>query len=446
MKDSWRKYLGQPAPRYTSYPSALHFDNSITAADFVQKLDEIDLYEPLSHYVHIPFCRQLCWYCGCNMRVENYYERTRAYLNALVSEISLSSIALGGRGRPTSIHFGGGTPNYLLCDDLERIVLAIERELGLTDDAALAIELDPRLLRDDDIGRLTSIGFNRFSLGVQDFDPTVQKAINRLQSFELIEACVSDIRTAGICDLSFDLLYGLPHQTLKSFDETIDKVIALSPDRISVFGYAHLPSAIPHQRMIVPSTLPDEELRSELAVLADTKLLNAGYLRIGFDHYAKSDNVLARAALEGRLKRNFQGFTDDPAPTLIAYGASAISFVDGLYAQNEKSISDYIARIGSGNMAIARGLNRTKREDVAATAIAELLCNMETNISMLLRASSPAEAIRICAALERLEADGVIHWCGDVITVAEGAHVLARVVAAAIDPYARPQAQFAAAV
>lgn len=380
------------------------------------------------------------------MRVENHYSRARQYVDVVKEEIALVGRSLKGKGRLTSVHFGGGTPNYLLCDDLGAILEAIEREIGLTDSANLAIELDPRLLRPDDVDHLASLGFRRFSLGVQDFDVTVQKAINRLQSYDLIEACVSDIRTAGIDDLSFDILYGLPKQSLASFSDTIEKVISLSPDRLCVFGYAHLPQVVPRQQMIDPATLPGDRLRGRMCEVADAKLIDAGYRRIGFDHYAKADNPLAKAALERRLKRNFQGFTDDAATTLIGVGASAISFVDGLYAQNEKEIGDYMKAMKSGCAPVARGLLRTKQESFIANAIADLLCTMETNISELLRNVAPDDAIRICAALENLEADGVILWRGDFISIAAGAHMLARIVAMAIDPYQTPQMEAAAAV
>ncbi len=424
----------------------MHFDGSVTARDLTEKLSEVQLYDPLSLYVHVPFCRQLCWYCGCNMRVENYYTRAREYVEALKTEIALQAGILAGRGVPTSMHFGGGTPNYLLCDDLADILGAVEREIGLTDSADLAIELDPRLLRDDDIHHLVSIGFNRFSLGVQDFDPDVQAAINRLQSFDLIESCVSDIRAGGVDDVSFDILYGLPRQTEASFAQTIEKVIALSPDRVSVFGYAHLPDLLPHQRLIDSETLPDETLRAELAEAADASLTGAGYRRIGFDHYAKPDNALAMAASVGRLKRNFQGFTDDAAMTQIGFGASAISYVDGLYAQNEKSVGAYMETVRRGETPVARGLVRTKRETVTAAAISDLLCRLETDISAVLKAAPPADAIRVCSALERFESDGIIHWRGDAIVIAEGAHLLARAVATAFDPYVQPQIEYAAAV
>jgi len=446
MKAEWRKYLDARTPRYTSYPSALHFDSSVSGGDLAQKCAEIDLYAPISLYVHVPFCRQLCWYCGCSMRVENYYSRALDYVDALIREIAMHAAALNGRGRPASVHFGGGTPNYLKCEDVERILSAIEAQLGLTDSAHLSIELDPRMLRREDIDRFAAIGFNRFSLGVQDFDPAVQEAINRLQGFDLVEACVGEIRAAGIDDLSFDILYGLPRQTLTSFGDTLDKVTALGPDRVSVFGYAHLPAAFPRQRLIEESTLPGAEARAGMAELADRKLRAAGFRRIGFDHYAKPGNSLTRAASSGRLKRNFQGFADDPSPTIIAVGASAISFVDGLYAQNEKNVGAYVERIRRGESPVVRGLARTRRESVVAAAISDLLCGMAADIGELLRVAAPAEALRICAALDRFEADGVIVWQGDRVSLADDAFLLARAVAAALDPYAAPMGGMAPAV
>ena len=369
MKASWRKYLAERAPRYTSYPSALQFNQSVTADNYAAKLKAVDLYEPLSIYVHVPFCKQLCWYCGCNMRVENNYDRALGYLDALLDEIRMTGGFLGGAGRLAGIHFGGGTPNFFAPDDLGRILSAIELELGLTDDARLAIEIDPRLASRDDITALAELGFSRMSLGVQDIDPAVQQAINRIQSYEMIEACVSAMREAGVNDISFDLLYGLPKQTARGFASTLAKTIALAPDRVSVFGYAHLPSAIPHQRLIQTQDLPDESRRHELAAIADEMLTSAGYQSIGFDHYAKPHNSLAVAARENRLRRNFQGFTDEIAGTLIGFGATAISFIDGLYAQNEKDVRKYHETIGKQGLPVARGVQRTDRDEIVAAAI-----------------------------------------------------------------------------
>jgi len=435
MKDDWRKYLGLRAPRYTSYPSALHFDAQVSDEDYASRLGEVSLYEPLSLYFYIPFCKRLCWYCGCNMRVENDYARAVRYVDALRREVELVGKKLNGAGRPRSIHFGGGTPNFLKVDEIARILEAVELSLGLTDSTRLAVELDPRLIRDNDIARLVGLGFNRISLGVQDFDPEVQAAINRVQSFDLVEAAVGEMRRYGVDDLSFDLLYGLPKQTVASFASTLAKTIALSPDRVAIFGYAHLPAQLPRQRLIDDALLPPETMRADLSILGDEMLVAAGYVRVGFDHYAKPDNPLARAAIESRLRRNFQGFTDDPAETTIGFGASSISFVGEIYAQNAKTLADYYSRIDQGRLATERGLLLSPRERVVAATIRDLLCRGRADIRPLLQALAPAEANRICANLDRFEEDGVICWEGDTVALAPGARTLARAVAMALDPY-----------
>jgi len=435
MKQSWMPYLSLRAPRYTSFPSALHFDDSVGADAYRARLETCPPYEAISLYVHVPFCRQLCWYCGCNMRVERNYARAEAYVDALICELEMVGQALEGRGHPVSVHFGGGTPNFLSVDDLSRILFAIECTVGLTDDAPLAIEVDPRLLAAGDVTALAETGFSRMSIGIQDFDPVVQSLINREQSFDLVEACVSEMRSVNITDISFDLLYGLPGQTPERFADTLDKVVALSPDRVSVFGYAHLPAALPNQRLIDETQLPDDTLRAVLMMQADETLIREGYRRIGFDHYAKPDNGLARAAREGRLRRNFQGFTDDVADTLLGFGATAISFIDGLYIQNEKTIKGYEAAIAGGCLPAARGIVRSASDNVFAKTIADLLCQGETDLRPVLAASTAAHANGICAHLECFAKDGIISWQQDKVRLSPEAYALARVVATAFDPY-----------
>lgn len=435
MKEAWRNYLGVRAPRYTSYPSAQYFDAGVTARDFAAALERIDIYEPLSLYIHIPFCRQLCWYCGCNMRVETRYERALRYVAAICREILLAGRRLNGNGRVGAVHFGGGTPNFLALDQLAEILVAVERELGLTDDALLSIELDPRLVGRGDAARLVELGFRRFSLGVQDFAPAVQEAINRRQTFEEIENVVGDLRVAGVDDVSFDLIYGLPRQDEARFSDTIEKTIALAPDRVSVFGYAHLPDVLPHQRLIRSEELPCHEARAELALLADRMLVRGGYRRVGFDHYARASSPLARAAAEGRLRRNFQGFTEDQARTIIAFGASAISTIGALQAQNAKDLAAYYAAVEAHGFATERGIEATGQERVVGRTIETLLCRGEADISAVLAAATPAEANAICGRLDALEADGVVSWRGDVVSIREEARLLSRIAAAALDPY-----------
>jgi len=451
MRPQWRKYLGVRAPRYTSYPSALHFDEQATVADYEKRLGEVALYEPLSLYIHIPFCKKMCWYCGCNMRVENDPARAKRYIGALKSEIDMVGKRLGGAGRPHSVHFGGGTPNFLSASEIGEILETIEMSLGLTDSTLLALELDPRLIVDGDIERLASLGFSRMSLGVQDFDPDVQAAINRIQSFDLVESAVCEMRRVGVSDISFDLLYGLPNQTIDTFAETIEKTAALSPDRVAIFGYAHLPEALPRQRLLDHSLLPPEETRADLAGLADDMLVAAGYRRVGFDHYAKPDNPLARADMDGKLRRNFQGFTDDVAETTLGFGASAIGFVGGLYAQNAKALGDYYRRTDRQELPTARGIILSPREAAIGRTIRELLCRSAADIAPLLASLAPAEAYGVCSRLDALEADGVISWNGNIVAIDPDARPFSRIVAMAIDPYEQfrqdlPARNFARAV
>ena len=434
MKRDWQKYQSRRAPRYTSYPSALCFTDAVGPERYARALGSIDLYEPVALYVHIPFCRQLCWYCGCNMRVENRYERAVGYVQALTDEIRIVGGLLGGRGRPTTVHFGGGTPNFLGPEDLALILDAIEMEAGLTDDARLAIELDPRLVAEGDIASLAALGFSRMSLGVQDFDEDVQAAINRIQSFEMIENCLGLMREAGVNDVSFDLLYGLPRQTLHSFAETIGKTISLAPDRIAIFGYAHLPDALPRQRLIDAEDLPDASMRADLAALSDEMLVSAGYRRVGFDHYAKPDNPLAVAMREGRLRRNFQGFTDDIAETTIGLGASAVGFINGVYAQNHKDLRNYYDALSARRLPTAKGVVQTLVDKVCAAAVADLLCRFQADLSGLFDCVSGNEKDRIIQSLTQLYKDDVIQFSDNIVKINEEARYLCRIVAASIDP------------
>ena len=369
------------------------------------------------------------------MQVENNYRRALHYVDALLDEIRIVGGFLGGNGRPVNLHFGGGTPNYLSSEDLCRILNTIELELGLTDDACLSIELDPRLVRGGDIAHLAALGFSRMSLGVQDMDLDVQKAINRVQSYDMVEACVSAMRQANVNDVSFDLLFGLPKQTLVSFASTLAKTIVLAPDRVSVFGYAHLPRALPRQRLINPQDLPDGAMREQFAAIADDMLTDAGYQKVGFDHYAKPENSLAIAARENRLRRNFQGFTDDIAETTIGFGATAISFISGLYTQNQKDVRAYCEAVTQHRLPIARGIERTERDHIVANAVSDLLCNHTTDLAAVLAQSSPDDRAQIEQNLSSFEKDGIIHRDKARITIAEAAGGLSRAVATSFDPY-----------
>jgi oxygen-independent coproporphyrinogen-3 oxidase len=430
MKDAWKKYLTVRAPHYTSYPSALDFDDRVDDRAYGVALAGLGLYEPLTLYAHIPFCRRLCGYCGCNMQVESRYERARDYVDTMRAELRLLAGEIGGAGRPASLHFGGGTPNFLEAEDIAAILDAVEAELGLTDNVKLSIEIDPRLVEDGDISALAGLGFSRMSLRVQDIAPDDQSAINWVQPFETVERVLADMRAAGVDDVSFDLLYGLPKQTLAGFGETIDEVIALAPDRLAVFGCAHLPSSLRRQRLIDETTLPGEVERAELAELADEKLRVAGYARIGFDHYAKPGNSLWRAHFEGTLRRSFQGFTDEIGANSIGFGASAVSFVGGVYAQNAKDIAIYSDAVAAGRLPIRLGARRSARDAAYARLIESLLCRGRADISGF----EEADGAIIRRVLEPLVRDGVVSASADEIVVSEEAWGLRLAVAAFVDP------------
>jgi len=445
MNPVWRKYLARTAPRYTSYPSALAFTADVGPREAAEALAGVEQYEPVSVYVHVPYCARLCWYCGCNMSVENRYARSAPYRRAIVAEIEAAGERLAGRGVITQVHFGGGTPNYLRAEHLGEIVDAVERSVGLTDAAPLAIEIDPRLVGEASVAELAAAGFSRMNIGVQDFDADVQAAINRVQDYPLVESVVAAMRCEGVDDLGLDLLYGLPRQTLSGFLDTADKTLALAPDRISLFGYAHIPDRLVHQRLIDADDLPDADGRLDLAEAAAERFVAAGYRRIGFDHFAMPGTAIAEADRAGRLNRNFQGFTEDPAETVLGFGPSAISCVGGLYVQNAKPVADYVRLIGSAGCAAVRGVRRTGRDRAVGDWLKDLLCGRPASLEGYFEAlgASAAERAAVVAAAAPLAEDGVIEIRDGCVVVPHAARPLLRAVAAAFDPAVRSTKTFA---
>ncbi|WOI54176.1 oxygen-independent coproporphyrinogen III oxidase [Parvularcula sp. LCG005] len=437
MKPAWHPYLQRNVPRYTSYPSALAFSEDVGTPQLETALSGIGQYEPISLYLHIPFCKQLCWYCGCNMRVENRDERIAAYADDLISELGLLGAQLAGRGRLTQVHFGGGTPNTLQARDLERLLAAIEDNFRLTDATPVAMEIDPRLCSAFQAAHLVRAGINRFSIGVQDFHEDVQRAINRVQPFELVRDCVAMLRQGGVRDISLDLLYGLPKQTGRGFADTVSRSISLAPDRISLFGYAHLPARLKHQRLINERDLPSRDERTELAEMAAQQLEEAGYQRIGFDHFALPTTPIAEAARRHTLNRNFQGYTEDCANVVIGAGVSAISSVHGTIVQNAKDLRAWQARLRAGALTANRGVIATLEEEDLGDWIKRLLCDMRASLTRyfdIIQADGPT-CEGIINALQPFVIDGIISIDGDDVVVAREATPLARVVAAVFDPH-----------
>src|SRR5664279_5443023 len=315
MPSAFEKYAKVNVPRYTSYPTAPHFSTHFPAGHYREWLGRLDPREPVSLYLHVPFCKQQCWYCGCNMKLAARYSPVATYVQHLLKEIDLVADALPARMPVAHLHFGGGTPTVLESDDLAAVMARLSERFELLPDAEIAIESDPRTLADSMIRQIGALGFNRASFGVQEFDPKVQAAINRIQPPEMVERAIEGFRAAGVPHINFDLIYGLPHQTAAALCRTVEQCVAMKPDRVALFGYAHVPWVAKNQRMIEDSALPNAAERAEQARLAAATLVANGYVQIGIDHFALPGDSLAVAAATGRLHRNFQGYTSDAART-----------------------------------------------------------------------------------------------------------------------------------
>ncbi len=439
----WRYYpelLERPVPRYTSYPTAVEFNDRVGAADMVEALQTVELDTSISIYVHIPYCQSICWYCGCNTGAANRMHRLSAYLEALESEIARVGSLLHGRGKVRHIAFGGGSPNSIAPVDfvrlVDRLVLALNCE-----SADMAVEIDPRIFSDNWAMALASCGVTRVSLGVQSFSEAIQQAIGRIQPRHMIEACMTSVQRYGIGNINFDLMYGLPDQTLADLEDTLKQAIELAPSRIALFGYAHLPDLVPRQRRIDANALPGSELRFEMAALGHALLAKAGYQPIGFDHFALASDALAKANAKGKLYRNFQGFTDDDSPVLLGFGASAISSFPHVMIQNEKNPGKYRECIASGTLASTRGVRRSDDDRSRSAIIEHILCQREAR-------DIPEEIVASARTkLGPLEALGLIEWDERDLRLSRGALPYARIVAAAFDAYRQPgSSQFSNAI
>lgn len=378
-------WLGMEAPRYTSYPSAHHFSSQVNKDQHSQWLGAIGNKTSISVYVHIPFCRELCWFCGCHTKMTKRYEPISKYVQLLLKEIELLKQHVGSSGKLVNIHFGGGSPSLLEPDDLLAILHAISSVFEFTPPGELAIELDPRTTTLENIALYASLGFNRVSIGIQDFDPAVQQAINRIQPYPMVASIMQQIGKAGIKNINCDLIYGLPQQTLERFRTTLEKTIALNPSRIALFSYAHMPQVKKHQRMIDAEQLPSEPEKLALYALASEMLSTSGYVPIGIDHFAKPDDSLAIAMGKHSLKRNFQGYVTDATDVLIGLGSSAISQFPEGYVQNSADAVDYKNKIENNQLPSARGWNFKGDDLVRKRVIDELMCFMSADLAKIRR-------------------------------------------------------------
>ena len=436
--DLLQRYAAQAVPRYTSYPTAPHFQACDDDATPRAWLSQVPADATLSLYLHVPYCRSLCWYCGCHATVVNGDRPLADYAESLDREIATLAAAMPHDNALVHLHWGGGSPNIVPPAALARVMDTVRRYFPPTADAELAMELDPRTTRPVATAKmLADIGINRASLGVQSFDAQVQKAVNRVQSYGQTRAIAEALRRAGIDRLNIDLLYGLPHETAASVAETADRVIDLAPDRIAVFGYAHVPNFKRHQRLLPQDALPDGPARWEQAQTVAERLTGAGYVPVGLDHYARLDDPLAIAAGSGRLRRNFQGYTIDPADVLLGVGMSAIATLPQGYLQNTVSVHEWRSAVDAGRLPVAK-LRETSDDDRLRRAVIErLMCDMAVDLSAVAAAhgcrGDVFDAERPRLAL--LAQDGLIHLEGNRIAVRPDCHTLVRTVAAVFDRY-----------
>jgi oxygen-independent coproporphyrinogen-3 oxidase len=436
------RYDGR-APRYTSYPTAVQFTAAVDEAVYRRWLGELPAGEPVSIYVHVPFCARLCWYCGCNTRVITRHEPVSKYVDLLLEEANLLERALPHRLPAAAIHLGGGSPNMLSAGELEALFGALGRIFRFTPDCEIAAELDPAGLTREWVRAAAFCGLKRASLGVQNLDPKVQFAVNRRESAEQIAAGVAWLREAGVGSVNIDLMYGLPHQTIANTLSTIEAVLRFQPERIALFGYAHVPWMKAHQKLIDEDALPGPAERIEQAEAAAARLISAGYVRIGLDHFALPHDELARAADQGRLRRNFQGYTTDEAGTLLGLGASAIGRLPGGFVQNVAQDAGWRAAVGAGRLPVARGLAIDDSDRFRGEIIERLMCDLAVDLEAVCERHGRAVS-ELSDAVTRLDPfvrDGLVRFDGQRLRVEGYGRLVVRSVCAAFDSYFEPAAQ-----
>jgi oxygen-independent coproporphyrinogen-3 oxidase len=438
--------LDKNGPRYTSYPTADRFVKTFSPATYRSWVAKRDAARPLSLYVHIPFCNTLCFYCGCNKIITKDRARSSKYIDYLVKEMEMQTALMPGERRLEQLHLGGGTPTFLSDAEMHTLMDAIARNFTMVKDGEYSIEIDPRKVGDETIAMLAKIGFNRISIGVQDFDAQVQEAVNRIQSEEETLRVIRASRANGFKSVSIDLIYGLPKQTLAGFKTTLEKVIAADPDRLSIYNYAHLPTVFMSQRRIVDADLPDAQTKLDILKLSVNTLTEAGYVYIGMDHFAKPDDELAVAQRQRRLHRNFQGYSTHADCDLVAIGISSIGKIGPTYSQNFREEEPYYDALDRGELPIMRGLELDEDDIVRREIIQALMCHFE-----LSKAAFNAEfkldfdsyfAVEI-AELKEYEREGMVKLESGWITVTPKGRMLIRNVCMVFDKYLRTKQEHA---
>ncbi|MEM9909626.1 MAG: oxygen-independent coproporphyrinogen III oxidase [Pseudomonadota bacterium] len=438
MTTRFQSYATRAVPRYTSYPTAPHFSDQVDDATYASWLKALKPTKPVSVYLHVPFCRQICWYCGCNMKLAAKDAPINEYAAMLGREIDLVADRLPQRMKISHLHWGGGTPTALSPVALTRAMEQLADRFEFAPRAELAIESDPRTLTEDMIWTIGGLGFTRASFGVQEFDPTVQLAINRVQPPEMVRASVEGLRLAGLKGINFDLIYGLPHQTVETLTRTIELSAEMRPDRVALFGYAHVPWMAKKQRMIDEAALPGPADRLAQSKAAAEALIKAGYVAIGLDHFALPHDPLAIAAQKGTLRRNFQGYTTDTAQTMLGLGASSIGRTPEGYVQNIGETRSWSRAVEAGRLPVARGIALSNEDKLRAWVIEALMCRGHVDLEEAgARYGTPADwHSDLDPELDQMEADGVIVRHGkEQVEMAQGAGQLVRTVAAVFDTY-----------
>ncbi len=438
------KYSGQ-VPRYTSYPTAPNFSAEINSKTYISWLKTLGQEETLSLYIHIPFCQQLCWYCGCYTTITQRYEPIENYANILEQEIRIvGEILRQKKHRVSHIHFGGGSPTILTPDSFRFLMATIGAEFEIAQDAEIAIEVDPRNVDEDKIKAYFECGINRVSLGVQDFNQEVQAAINREQSFDLVLDCVKKFRKYGIQNINLDLIYGLPKQTVEMVKNNIDYALLLNPERIALFAYAHVGWKKKHMRLIEESDLPDDVTRIEMYKSAAEKLQRDGYLAIGLDHFAKPSDSMAQAFRDGKLKRNFQGYSTDTSDNIIGFGVSSIGYLSGFgYAQNTLDFKEYEKGILNRELGVSKGIKISKEDQIRKKIIDKIMCYLEVDLKEVSTSFNLPENFFApeIAQLEDLKRDGLVRIKNNVIKINLATPQISRVVCSIFDKFFEASAQ-----
>lgn len=433
-------WLGKPAPRYTSYPPATQFRPVDAGVEgrYISALQNAGAAgEHFSIYVHIPFCRELCLYCGCHSVITKREERETAYLVALHWELALLRQKLGRKLKAAHIHFGGGSPSTLKPEQLKALMDDLRLTFDVLPAAEIAMELDPRTTSPDLITALAAEGFNRVSLGVQDFDAKVQEAIHRIQPYETVERVMTALRAAGITAINLDIMYGLPLQSLASIQKTVEQVLTLNPTRIALFSYAHVPSMKPYQKKLEQYGLPTSEEKLAQEMLARQLLCAAGYTAIGIDHFAKPDDPLSKAQAAGRLHRNFQGYTDDPSDWMIGVGASSISDAGQMFVQNEPDLETYQQQIVAGHLPLKRMCVRPAEDEERGQIIRRLMCDFAVDLASI--SAHPEAYAKELAALKPFADAGLIALDGYTIKLTTPHLMAIRTICTLFDSYYKPE-------